>query len=248
MPISNDCAIVLTAAIIVAPGSTAVEDGALRRNQYLQAARHYARFAPVYLIEHSGYDILNDRDFAAIPGVMLRQIAPSVRDDRGKGYREFQALDTWFRDEETPPERLLKITGRYIFVNIAALLAECSGVDGGTTLIDRQCFSHIAVTSIFSLSRASYKDVILGRFEEMDDASGRWAEHVIFESSGAARCRIFRSEPDVRGISGSANTEMQAGRLKLAAKQLVRRLNFAIDPRFLYVHGVISYMMRARRR
>lgn len=44
----DQTAIVLTAAIIVSQGSTAQTEAESRRQQYLAAARFYARFAPVF--------------------------------------------------------------------------------------------------------------------------------------------------------------------------------------------------------
>src|ERR1043165_2179358 len=122
---NRDIAIILTGAIIVSPGSTAVEDAALRRRQYLASVRFYVQFAPVYFLENSGYDLLADADFASVPGLHLRQIAAQESEHRGKGYREFHALDMWYGDEPRPPARILKITGRYLVANIADILEEC---------------------------------------------------------------------------------------------------------------------------
>src|SRR4051812_24120457 len=94
----TDVAIVLTAAI-VPTGLTAVADASERREQYLAAARFYARFAPVFFLENSGYDILNDQDFRAIKGLRLRPVAAQENGDRGKGYLEFHALDLWHESE-----------------------------------------------------------------------------------------------------------------------------------------------------
>ena len=120
----TDTAIVLTAAIIVSTDADAVTESDIRRQQYLTALRYYTRFAPVYFLENSGYDLFGDADFATIAGAHLRSIPAQANEGRGKGYREFHALDVWQAGESEPPGRIVKITGRDNFANIRDNLAE----------------------------------------------------------------------------------------------------------------------------
>ena len=236
---TRDVAIVLTAAILVAPGSTAVEDALARRRQYLAAARYYARFAPVYFLENSGYDLLNDKDFTDIAGVRLRPIAAQEGEHRGKGYREFHALDLW-HDSETPsPERILKITGRYLVGNIAALLEECRQAPADVMLFDQYSRDRVALTSVFSVSWMDYGKYLRGLYREADDASGSWIERIIYRTlrRHAAKSQSFRHEPDVGGVSGSSGGRMQGSRLKFLLQQAARSINRLFDRRLLYFRG-----------
>jgi hypothetical protein len=230
-------AIVLTAAIIVSQGSTAQAEAETRRQQYLTAVRFYARFAPVYFLENSGYDIVNDADFALVSGVRLRPISAQESEARGKGYREFHALDLWFDSEPEPPTHFMKITGRYLFANVEALLAECDAAPHDSLLFDRYIADKIALTSIFFTSRIAYARYIHGLYREVNDPHGVWIEHLVYRALEGAPCRSFRHEPDVGGVSGSSGTSMKASRLKYALRQGVRSINRIVDSKYLYLRG-----------
>jgi hypothetical protein len=234
---SGDTVIVLTAAIIVSTGADAVAEAAIRRQQYLTALRYYAGFAPVYFLENSGYDLLSDADFTAVPGVRLRQIPAQANENRGKGYREFHALDIWHDTESEPPSRILKITGRYLFANVADLLAECRGAPADVLFFDRYKGDSIALTSLFSLSWADYGKYLRGLYHEVNDPAGLWIEHVVYRALADVPCRLFRHEPDVGGVSGSSGQEMRTGRFKFFLKQAARTVNRLFDGQFLYLRG-----------
>jgi hypothetical protein len=234
-----DIAIVLTAAIIVSRGSTAVADVEVRRRQYLGAARHYAKFAKVYFLEHSGFDLYGDREFADIPAIKLRSLPVPDRDDRGKGYREFHGIDAWYDSETEPPERFLKVTGRYLCTNVDKLLEECRRVPRNVLLFDRYIQDRFAPTSIFSVSWPDYGRYLRGLYRVSNDPAGYWVEHAVFDALAPKdiECLSFEHEPDLAGISGSSNTEMKTSRFKYLLKQGVRSVNRFFDPRFLYLHG-----------
>ena len=240
--------IVLTAAINVESGSTAVTKAEIRRAQYLEATRFYSAFAPVFLVEHSHYPILQDDEFTVLPNVFVRSIVPTQVTARGKGYREFHGLDAWYLTEPSPPQRMLKITGRYMVYNVESLLCECTQAKSSEILVDLCRINRRAHTSVFSISWADYGEVILGRYREMDDAAMRWAEHVVYQAvvDKRANFQFFRHEPDLGGISGSTNLAFRASRAKLAIKQCARNVNALIDQRFLYFHGVPSTVFQQR--
>jgi hypothetical protein len=235
----NDIAIILTAAIIVAGSGDAVAEAAVRRQQYLTALRYYTRFAPVYFLENSGYDLLGDAAFTDISGVKLRQIPTQENEGRGKGYREFHSLDTWYDTEKQPPGRIVKITGRYLFANIADLLGECRAVAPDILLFDRNRDDRIAVTSLFSLSWDNYGRYLRGLYREVNDPQGIWIEHVVYRvlAERRAKCRFFSHEPDIGGVSGSSGREMRTSRSKFLLKQAARSMNRLFDGKFLYWRG-----------
>jgi hypothetical protein len=234
-----DIAIVLTSAIIVSTGSTAVTEAETRRQQYLAAARFYAKFAPVFLLENSGYDLLGDPEFRAIPGLRLRPVAAQEGEARGKGYREFHALDLWRQAETEKLRRIVKITGRYIFANIADLLAECRAAPDDLLLFDRYHHDRFAVTGLFSVSWADYGRYIEGQYAQVDDPAGAWIERILYRvlEDRNASCRYFRHEPDARGINGTTGQALQSSRLKHGLKRLLRALNRLFDRRYLYLRG-----------
>lgn len=239
MTIDPELAIVLTAAIIVSGSNDAVAELAVRRQQYLTALQYYSKFAPVYFLENSGYDILSDAEFTRIPGVRIRSIAAHENESLGKGYREFHSLDTWYQGEKAPPGRIIKITGRYVLDNISDLLAECRAAAPDVLLIDRHRPDAIAVTSLFSLSWTSYEKYLLGLYLRVNDPQGVWIEHVVFSALAErnAKCRVFKHEPDISGISGSSGLEMRSSRKIFLIKQALRKMSALIDDRFIYFRG-----------
>lgn len=241
---TESLAIVLTAAIIVSPGSTAVEEASARRAQYLSALRFYAQFAPVYFLENSGYDLFHDGEFTALPNVHLRSVTAGEDEARGKGYREFRALDTWYGGEKDPPRRILKITGRYLCANIPALLQECRAIPQDVLLFDLYRDDRVALTSLFSVSWEDYGRYIQGLYAQADDSSGAWIERLVYRSLLDAKTRSFRHEPDIGGISGSSGRAMRASRVKFAARQAARSFNRLFDPRFLYFRGTAFKPMK----
>lgn len=237
MVAKKQTAIVLTAAIVVSQGSTAQTEAESRRQQYLAAVRFYACFGPVFFLENSGYNLLNDPDFTAIPGVRLRPIAAQENENRGKGYREFHSLDLWFDSEPEPPARFLKITGRYLFANVEALLSECAAAPEDTLLVDRYAGDRVALTSIFFASRAAYAQYIRGLYRQVNDPAGVWVEHLMYQALKEAPCNSFRHEPDVGGISGSSGASMRASGLKYVLRQAVRNINRIVDRNYLHLRG-----------
>ena len=229
----------LTAAIIVSAGIGAVEEAAVRRQQYLTALRYYVKFAPVYFLENSGYDLLGDAEFTAIAGVQLREIAAQENESCGKGYREFHAVDIWQESEKNPPARIVKITGRYLFANIEKLLAECRAAPDDLLLFDLYPRNGIAVTSLFSTSWSEYAKYLRGLYAQVNDRQGVWIEHLFYRELIARRAnwRLFRHEPDVIGLSGSSGLEMRNSRVRMFLKQVSRSINRLFDARFLHFRG-----------
>jgi hypothetical protein len=235
----SDTAIVLTAAIIVSTGAAAVEESAVRRQQYLTALRFYAGHAPVYFLENSGYDLLSDAEFTRIPGVRLRPVQAQANEGRGKGYREFHAIDLWLDSENERPARFLKITGRYLFANIKDLLAECRALPASTLLFDRYTNDKVATTSLFSATPAGYDAHIRGLYRQVNDPAGVWIEHVVYRAlaNGKADCRSFAHEPDIGGINGTSGQEMRNSRGRFLLKQAARSVNRLFDTEYLYIRG-----------
>lgn len=218
----TDITIVLTGSIRPAVNFVAVSDAEARRAQYLAALSFYARHAPVHFLENSTYPLLEDADFTALPNVTLRKFAMLPDAERGKGYQEFAMLDAWLDQESPPPARFLKITGRYLVMNVAALLCEIASAAPDDIIIDRYRRGEYAATGVFSASRESYR-AIHGLYRQMDDAAGIWAELVLYRAlQQRPQTRNFRHEPDLRGISGSTGGLLDTAPWKRGAKQLLR--------------------------
>jgi hypothetical protein len=220
-------AILLTGSIAPAATFVAVTDIAERRAQYLTALNFYRGLAPVFFLENSSYDLAGDADFA-LEGVSIRKFTMLPEMTRGKGYQEFAMMDAWYAGETAPPDRFLKITGRYLVKNVAALLDECRRAGPDEILIDRYRPLRIALTSLFSPSWSGYGAHLQGLHRQMDDSRGLWAEPVFYRAlAGHPGAHPFAHEPNVHGLSGSTGISMQSPAWKRGLKQISRSLDAA---------------------
>lgn len=217
-------AIVLTGTIVPAVDFVAVSNTEQRRRQYLDTIHFYRRFAPVYFLENSEYDLIHDPDFR-LDGVHLRKFTMLPGASRGKGYQEFAMLDCWHDTERDPPARILKITGRYGITNVAKFLQESCHAAPHLILIDRYTRTRVALTSHFSIGREMYAQTMYGHFREMDDAIGLWAERVFYRAlKGRSDVYSFAHEPQLKGVSGSTGAALESPGWKWAARQVLRSL------------------------
>jgi hypothetical protein len=232
----QDIPLVLTASIVPNGVQSARSDWRVRRMEYLAAVDYYRQFTLLYLLENSRYDLLGDREFTSREGVLLRKLPLSQTAERGKGFQEFELLDRWFQEEQVRPPRWLKITGRYVYQNIGRVLHEVARERTARMVVDQYRRSRQARTGIFAVESSFYERVIRGMYHECDDATGEWAEVVLFRRLArfGGEVRLFRVEPGLRGVSGSTGRDMWHGvwhyRLKVAA----RAVNRLIDRRYLW--------------
>lgn len=232
----SELAIVLTATIIPNAAFTVHADPAVRRREYLEAIRFYRQFAPVYFIENSAYRLIDDPDFREADGLMVRKQPVSTARERGKGYQEFEMLDAWLASEPAPPRRWIKITGRYLYLNFGALLADCRQ-SAARMIIDQCPRSGKARGYLFCVETEFYRERLTGIFRECDDEAGEWVEHALYRRLAglpASDVRLFAEEPRLQAISGSTGESISATPLKFAAKRMLRRVNRVFDQQYLW--------------
>jgi hypothetical protein len=232
----SELAIVLTATIVPNAAFTAYADPEVRRREYLEAIRFYRQFAPVYFIENSAYRLSDDAEFREAGGLMIRKQPVSTARERGKGYQEFEMLDSWLASEVAPPRRWIKITGRYLYLNFGALLADCHR-SAARMIIDQCPRSSKARGYLFCVETEFYSERLAGIYRECDDEAGEWIEHALYRRlSGlpTSEVRLFSEEPRLQAISGSTGESISATPLKFAAKRLLRRVNRVFDKQFLW--------------
>lgn len=228
---AEQIAIVLTGTIIPNADFTVYADPQIRRSEYLQAVRFYRQFAPVWFLENSSWDLLSDSEFTSIPDLRLRKFPLSRFPERGKGYQEFEMLDRWLACE-APPRRWIKVTGRYIYRNFEAVLNDCCNFSTARLLIDQQARAQVSRSAIFCIDTEFYQEYLRGLYQQCDDQSGAWIERVLYQrllNCPASEVHMFSVEPWLAGISGSLGVSLERKLLRHRAKQLLRRINFAVD-------------------
>jgi hypothetical protein len=229
--------IVLTGTIIPNGVVTPISNAEARRAEYLRSIRFYLKFAPVYFLENSCYPLQEDPDFRETERFHVRQFEPSKTPERGKGYQEFEMLDTWIESEASLPDRWLKSTGRYQFLNMADFLSECHSRRETSLLIDQIPRSKLARTHIFSPTTAFYKQWLIGLYKKCDDRNGDWVERMMFRTLCNVprnEVKAFAHQARLLAISGSTGDAFPSSRGQWLVKQTLRSLNRLIDQRYLW--------------
>jgi hypothetical protein len=233
----SDINIILTGTIVPNASFTVVSDPSLRRQEYLDAIKYYAKFAPVHFLENSLYDLDCDPDFRLNESVKIRKFPVSSFSQRGKGYQEFEMMDSWISSNLDVPERWLKITGRYLVENISDILTDCHRDERKQLVIDLSKRSKIAHTHMFCSTSDFYRKNLLNSYKECDDESGEWIERVLYKKSegwGSGATRTFRVEPNIKAVSGSTGGSLAIPTLKRKIKSALRAVNGFFDNQYLW--------------
>lgn len=234
---SDALPVVLTATILPNVVGTAATNPEARLAEYRRTLQFCLQFAPVIFLENSNYPLQRHPEFAETPRLQIRRFPPSAQPERGKGYQEFEMLDAWMASEPRPPVRWLKISGRYQPLNLATILAECRQEKNCHLLMDQVARLHRARTYLFYTTSAFYGEHFRGRFQQCDDRTGNWIEHIVFRELGKipdAPVRFFKTQPRLQACDGSSGIPFPAGKFQWLAKQSLRRLNYLIDRRRLW--------------
>ncbi len=237
MSFSSELPIVLTATIIPNIAGTAEASTEKRLTEYRQVLQFCKQFGPVILLENSDYPLQRHPEFAESPRLHIRRFKPSTHPERGKGYQEFEMIDSWLTSERQPPERWLKITGRYLVLNLGNILDECAREDACSLVIDQVPRSSMARTYLFFVRNSFYQAHLDGLYQQADDRTGDWIERVIFRKLKCVpgrQLRCFKTQPRIHVDAGSSGKAFPSGRLQWFTKQCLRRLNQLVDRRQLW--------------
>jgi hypothetical protein len=104
--------IVLTGTVIPNVPDARTINVEARVRDYIAALEFYLRFAQVIFLENSSYPLERHPEFRERDRLRVYRFQPSMKPGRGKGYQEFEMLDSWILSEAEPPKHWLKITGR----------------------------------------------------------------------------------------------------------------------------------------
>ena len=160
---------------------TIPEDPAFRRQRYLDSLLFYSEMFedPIFFLENSGYDFSGDDEFEKLlrsRSIELLAFPRSVETTRGKGYQEFEMIDSAVQRIAKRHETFIKITGRYYVTNLKHITSKMDS----EIIIDLNRRFKIAFTSVFVCSTQFYLSKLLGKYELVDDAKGAWIERILF--------------------------------------------------------------------
>lgn len=227
--------IVLTGTIKPNSNFVAINDVAMRRQQYLATIKFYRQFAPVYFVENSAYDLVSDKDFSALADVTIVKCPVSSEFSRGKGYQEFEMLDRFFSLADIP-DFMIKVTGRYIIENFAEVMKDCISKGDAKVLINLHRRSKFADTYLLGFDTLYYQQNLLNLYRLVDDEHGVYVEHVYYDffARRLDMCRLFAEELEINAVSGSTGRKyVKNTRWKMKTKNMIRNILVKNKVKFL---------------
>lgn len=223
--------LILTATI--APNSVMVSrrDTQDRASDYAAALEFYTTyFSDIHFIENSAFDISTHERLAeatSSSGVKVYRYPPSGEKEKGKGYQEFEMMDAHLAAEGRRFDSYIKVSGRYICTNISSLAHQWSRRPEAQMMIDRHRKMRVAITGVFACRKEFYREQLMGRYAEADDSNGRYIEHVLYdelEDRSAKEIQMWYTNPLLMGISGSYGGSLRRHPIKMALRNVERRL------------------------
>jgi hypothetical protein len=208
-----------------------------RRIEYLSAINFYNQFAPVYFLENSTYPLLDDDQFKNIPNTFIRKFPVSEFPHKGRGFQEFEMIDNWLKQEAKAPEKILKITGRYIYENIQDILNECHRNSKIDLLINQYRFSGFTESAIFYVNTTYYRQQITGLYEECDDRTGWFIEKALnkrLQSVDTRVCQRFQNSLICTGIEGFSGQEMRSN-WRDQINRNIAAMSYRLDKKYLWL-------------
>ena len=228
----RDLVLLLTGTISANAIFTKHSNSKERRSEYLKSLKFYSNFSKIFFLENSGYDFSLDKDFLEIDNVIYCQYPKSKEYKKGKGYQEFEMIDTWLNENSEKPYAFIKISGRYLIKNIDKILKVCRVDNQSTIIIERNLLQNkIALTDIFYVTTDYYLNNISGLYRKCNDKKGIYIEHVMRNIVDKnIEAKVFKNYPLKIGKSGSTGLSLgNAHVLKIIC--LIKDIFYFLNPK-----------------
>jgi len=220
--------LVITATITPSSNFVAQANPTERRGEYLEVLKYYTlNFSgDIYFAENSRYDFELDNEFKTLfkkENVYLLTCTPSTEYVKGKGFQEFEVLDTIVNRLNSKYNEFIKVSGRYLVSNFKRLIKQ----QNHGMVIDRHQKKGVAITSFFKCEIDFYQTFLKACFKEVDDSKGVFVEHVVYnklKQVDKKKIDIFVVTPIYKGISGSYGGSLNRHPLKVKLINIERML------------------------
>lgn len=223
-------ALLITATII--PNSIYVvhNDTIKRRNEYLDALNFYiAHFNndEIYFLENSLYDFNLDQEFKSIfnnNNVHLLKFPVSDKYNLGKGYQEFEMIDSALTLLHKKYSHFIKITGRYKIVNLNSLL----NLNCKTIIADSHKKLKVTQTNVFFINSDFYMKYFKNIYLNVNDEKGIYIEHLVYDTllknDLINKVQLFKKNPIIKGLSGSYGGTLNRNKYKMILRNIERKI------------------------
>lgn len=226
--ILNKRAVLLTGTIIPNSVYTSYNNPQIRLKEYLFAIKFYKihfKDDDIYFLENSEFDLSNNSDFLMLKqeiNFSLLKYNKSERYNEGKGYQEFEMLDSAVESLKNNYNSFIKITGRYLISNAFELTNfNCKGI-----VVDLNTREKRADTYFLYFTQEFYTGYLKNEFKKVNDSAGIFIEHVVYNkivySNMLNYSNLFFKTPLLEGVTGSYGLTLKRNKLKVIIRDCGR--------------------------
>jgi hypothetical protein len=228
--VQNKRALLITGTII--PNSNFVEhiNVEQRRQEYIDGLVFYSSQFPnddLFFLENSAYNFDMDAEFHKLfmdKHITLMKFKESIHFNEGKGYQEFEMLDSAISQLEAKYDEFIKITGRYKVLNLKKITnRKCVNM-----IADSHKKPKVTQTNVFYVSSKFYNTYLKGSYLKVNDSKGKFIEHVIYDilidKNLLNNVELFNENPIITGFSGSYGGTLNRNKYKMILRNFERKL------------------------
>jgi hypothetical protein len=201
-----------------------------RRDEYYNSLLFYAenfKDDALFFLENSSYDFLQDVEFQgmlSINNITLLKFPASDKFNQGKGYQEFEMLDSAIDKLSEIYQSFIKITGRYKVLNLKQITNfSCDGL-----LADCHKKYKVTQTNVFYVNSSFYKKYLKDLYKQVDDSTGEYIEKIVYQkiisNKLEKQVQLFPLDPIITGISGSYGGTLNRNKIKMRLRNIERKL------------------------
>ncbi|MEO8761015.1 MAG: hypothetical protein ABI388_07035, partial [Bacteroidia bacterium] len=199
-------------------------------NEYYDSLLFYAenfKEDALFFLENSSYDFSQDADFQKMlsaNNITLLKFPLSDKFNQGKGYQEFEMLDTAIDKLSKTYQSFIKITGRYKVLNLKQITSfTCNGL-----VADCHKKYQVTQTNVFYVNGDFYKNHIKGLYQQVDDSKGDYIEKIVYQKITSNKLekqvQLFPLNPIITGVSGSYGGTLNRNKIKMRFRNIERKL------------------------
>ena len=229
------CSISLLLTATVSPIEGVISsrpDPLVRERDYATALRFWIRsgLRNIVFCENSGWPLDQIRRIGHADGVRVEALGfvdAGATGSLGKGYGEMGIIEYAIGQSKSlaASAYILKVTGRYMVLNIAQMLSDHRLRRHPTVVADMNRHRRYADSRVFLATPAFMTKYLLVRRNQVNDQAGFYFEHALASAINASendghKWLLPNVLPEIRGISGSIPGEHRV--------TLRKRLGFAV--------------------